>query len=78
MDPIKNTLVDAFEKWLDKQLDQDLKDKSFTILGPYIEKLLLEKTLTEEEKQQVKKESDKITEIIDKHFSTISTRSLEN
>lgn len=78
MDLIKNTLVDAFEKWLDKQLDKDLKDKSFTILEPYIENLMSEKTLTEEEREQVKKETDKVNQIIDKHFSTINTRSLEN
>ena len=77
MNPIRHTLVDAFVKWKSKKLDTELKEKAFSILEPSINDLVTEKTLTEEEKEQVKKESEKILELIDKHFDIITTRNIQ-
>jgi DNA-binding SARP family transcriptional activator len=75
MEPIRHTLVNAFVKWRNKQLNEDLKTKAFNILEPHINELITEKTLTEEEKKQVKEKSEKVLEVIDEHFNTISSRS---
>lgn len=77
MTPIRHTLVDAFVKWKSKKLDAELKEKAFNILEPCINDLVTEKTLTEEERKQVKEESEKILDLIDKHFTTITTRNIE-
>lgn len=74
MEPIRHALVDAFVKWKNNKLDNDLKTKAFNILEPHINELIIEKTLTEEEKQRIKEESEKILEVIDKHFETITAR----
>lgn len=75
MEPIKHTLADAFTKWKQGKLDNELKEKAFNILSPHINDLVAEKTLTEEEKNHVKEKSEKILDLIDKHFTTITTRS---
>lgn len=77
MTPIRHTLVDAFVKWKCKKLDTELKEKAFSILEPCINDLITEKTLTEEEKKQVKEKSEKVLDLIDKHFTTITTRNIE-
>jgi hypothetical protein len=76
MEPIRHTLVDAFMKWKNNKLDEGLKTKAFNILEPHVNELISNKTLTEEEKKRLKEESEKILEIIDGHFNTISGRNL--
>ena len=77
MEYIEHTYFDAYIKWKKQQLSQEVKEKVFNSLKPFINNLIKEKTLTEQEKQVVEKDTPEINIIINKHNTTINSRNLE-
>jgi hypothetical protein len=74
MEQITHPVLEAFAKWKNKKLTDDVKQKALTVLEPYVQDVLDNKKLTEEQKQKISNTAEKFVLIIDKHVNTIEKR----
>jgi hypothetical protein len=74
MEQITHPVLEAFAKWKNKELTNDVKQKALTVLEPYVQDVLDNKKLTEEQKQKISNTAEKFVLIIDKHVNTIEKR----
>jgi len=74
MEQITHPVLEAFVKWKNKELTDDVKQKALTVLEPYVQDVLDNKKLTEEQKQKISNTAEKFVLIIDKHINTIEKR----
>jgi hypothetical protein len=74
MEQITHPVLEAFVKWKNKELTDDVKQKALTVLEPYVQDVLDNKKLTEEQKQKITDKAEKFVLIIDKHVNTIEKR----
>ena len=74
MEQITHPVLEAFIKWKNKELTDDVKQNALNILEPYVQDVLDNKKLTEEQKQKISNTAEKFVQIIDKHVNVIEKR----
>ena len=52
MEQITHPVLEAFVKWKNKELTDDVKQKALTVLEPYVQEVLDNKKLTAEQKKK--------------------------
>lgn len=74
MEQITHPVLEAFLKWRNKELTDDVKQNALNILEPYVQEVLDNKKITEEQKQKISDTAEKFVQIIDKHVNVIEKR----